>query len=279
MALRASVTTFFAAFAATLAGLAVPGLAVPAEGRAACAKPLYLTFDTGSQSQAEWIRDLLRRHAVKATFFLANEKTVRGDHALDPQWTGYWQSLVADGHAFGSHTFDHVYYRGKGKGDRVRMRPQFGPQAGQWLEWDGAQFCAELDRVRDRFRQLTGATLDPYWRAPGGKTSEALNAMAKRCGYIHVGWSEAGFLGDELSSEQFPNAHLLERALKNIRSGDILMAHLGIWSRKQAFAPMLDPLITGLKQQGYCFETLHDHPVLGLRRAGSARSESVPRRP
>jgi hypothetical protein len=34
---------------------------------------------------------------------------------------------------------------------------------------------------------------------------------------------------------------LLERALANIRDGDILMAHLGIWSRKDPFAPMLDP--------------------------------------
>lgn len=260
------------------ASLIVPGLAVPAQTVPACAKPLYLTFDTGSQSQAEWIRDLLRRHGVKATFFLANEKTIRGDSALDQEWASYWKSLVADGHAFGSHTFDHVYYRGTVAGERIRMRPQFGPQAGQSLEWSGAQFCMELDRVRDRFRQLTGATLDPFWRAPGGKTSATLNAMAERCGYAHVGWSAAGFLGDELPSDRFPNALLLDRALKNIRSGDILMAHLGIWSRKQAFAPMLDPLIAGLKQQGYCFATLHEHPVLGSR-SGTAGSGGSAIRP
>ena len=40
---------------------------------------------------------------------------------------------------------------------------------------------------------------------------------------------------------------LLAQALSRLRSGDILMAHLGIWSRKDPFAPVLDPLIAGLR--------------------------------
>ena len=59
-----------------------------------------------------------------------------------------------------------------------------------------------------------------------------------------------------LATEAFPNEVLLKRALANIRDGDILMAHLGIWSRKDPFAPMLDPLIRGLKAQGFCFAPL-----------------------
>jgi len=242
-----------------------PVLAVPAQPGAdgACSRPLYLTFDTGSQSQALVIRDILRKHGVQATFFLASEKTVNGDHALDPAWAPYWRSLVADGHAFGAHTFDHVYYRGPAGPDRVKMRPQFGAQAGQVLTWNGAQVCAELGRVRSRFAELTGAQLDSLWRAPGGKTSATLNGMAQSCGYRHFGWSDAGFLGDELPSASWPNARLVERALKNLRAGDVLMAHLGIWSRQEAFAPALDPLIAGLKARGFCFRTLRDYPGSG----------------
>ena len=77
-----------------------------------------------------------------------------------------------------------------------------------------------------------------------------------------MGWAPAGFLGDELPSERYPNAQLLERALKNIRPGDILVAHLGIWSRQQAWAPaVLEPLIEGLKARGLCFATLREHPL------------------
>jgi peptidoglycan/xylan/chitin deacetylase (PgdA/CDA1 family) len=76
-----------------------------------------------------------------------------------------------------------------------------------------------------------------------------------------VGWAPAGFLGDELPSETVSNAALLQRALRDIRAGDVLLAHLGIWSRKDAWAPaVLEPLIEGLKAKGFCFRTLRDHP-------------------
>jgi peptidoglycan/xylan/chitin deacetylase (PgdA/CDA1 family) len=54
---------------------------------------------------------------------------------------------------------------------------------------------------------------------------------------------------------------LLEKALRDLRGGDIFMAHMGIWSRKDPWAPAnLDPLIAGLQQKGFCFATLRDHP-------------------
>ena len=71
---------------------------------------------------------------------------------------------------------------------------------------------------------------------------------AQRCGYAHVQWAPAGFLGDELPSETHPNDALLAQALRNVRDGDVLMAHLGIWSRRDPFAPMIDPLVAGLKR-------------------------------
>jgi peptidoglycan/xylan/chitin deacetylase (PgdA/CDA1 family) len=116
-------------------------------------------------------------------------------------------------------------------------------------------------------KDMTGQPPLPLFRAPGGKTSPQLLAAARACGYIHVGWSDAGFLGDELSSEKFSNAALLRKALRDIRSGDILMAHLGIWSRKDPWAPaVLEPLIKGLKERGFCFRTLREHPELGKTR-------------
>jgi hypothetical protein len=75
-----------------------------------------------------------------------------------------------------------------------------------------------------------------------------------------VHWAPAGFLGDELPSDRYPNDALLAQSLKTIRDGDILMAHLGIWSREDPYPPTLDPLIAGLKARGLCFATLREHP-------------------
>jgi peptidoglycan/xylan/chitin deacetylase (PgdA/CDA1 family) len=113
---------------------------------------------------------------------------------------------------------------------------------------------------------MTGKPPLPLFRAPGGKTSPALLAVAASCGYQHVGWAPAGFLGDELSSEKFSNQALLKQALGGIKKGDILMAHLGIWSRKDPWAPaVLEPLIIGLKNKGFCFATLREHPAYRAR--------------
>ena len=246
------------ALAVTISAIATMP-AIAADG--ACAGTIYLTFDTGSQSQAELIASTLDKHHVKATFFLANEKTTRGDWSLDPSWSAFWKARVAEGHAFGSHTFDHVYYKGDGANGSIKVRPQFGAHAGQNLNWSPAEYCSEIKRVDARFRQLTGRGLDPIWRAPGGKTSARTIAAGKACGYTHFGWAPAGFSGDETSSEAFPNALLLKKSLANLRDGDIFLAHMGIWSRKDPWAPAnLEPLIVGLQQKHLCFATLREHP-------------------
>lgn len=238
-------------------GLATAGVAIagtpPSPG---CKGTLYLTFDTGNMRDAELIADTLARHGVKATFFLAQEKTTRGDSALDASWAPYWRARVAEGHAFGSHTWRHGSFRRDLPDGKVAYRLMDGRQ----LSLSQAEVCAELRQPDTRFAELTGRALDPLWRAPGGRSTSGTLQAAEACGYRHVHWAPAGFLGDELPSGAHPNETLLRRALAGIRDGDILMAHLGIWSRKDPFAPMLDPLIAGLKARGLCFATL---PAVG----------------
>ena len=243
------------------AALMLLALAAPLQAAPACKGTVYLTFDTGSQSQAELIADTLNRHQIKATFFLANEKTVRGDYSLDPSWSAYWKARVAEGHAVGAHTWDHAVFARDGANGTVVVKPGFGPQAGKLVSWAPQQYCEQLKRVDQRFVELTGAHLDPLWRAPAGRTSPRLLDIGKACGYAHVGWSPAGFSGDELSSEKYPNPVLLQKSLRDLRGGDIVLIHMGIWSRKDAWAPAnLELLISGLEQKGLCFDTLRAHP-------------------
>jgi peptidoglycan/xylan/chitin deacetylase (PgdA/CDA1 family) len=155
-----------------------------------------------------------------------------------------------------------VYWRADLPDGSFRVRASAGPLQGKNQIWSAQDYCRELARPGERFEEMTGRRMLPLFRAAGGHTSPALLQAAQACGYQHVGWAPAGFLGDELSSEQYPNAVLLERALRNIRSGDILMAHLGIWSRKDPWAPtVLEPLIEGLKSRGFCFATIDTHPA------------------
>lgn len=242
---------------AAAVALASCGAQAAACGAAAGDKPLYLTFDTGHMAVAPLIAETLAKHGAKATFFLADERTQTGGTSLDDAWAPWWKARVAEGHAFGSHTMSHAVWQADLANGGFRMRPTAGAAAGRSRSWTAAEFCAELRAPAERFRAMTGAPMLPIFRAPAGRTSPALLRAAEACGFRHVGWSEAGFLGDELPSDRFPNDRLLAKALAEVRTGDVLLAHLGIWSRRDPWAPaVLDPLLAGLKGRGFCFATL-----------------------
>ena len=259
-------------------------LAAALGAQAACKpdeKPVFLSFDTGHMGVAPLVADLLKRHEAHATFFLANEPTLSDGRSLDEEWAPWWRARAAEGHDFGSHTWSHDIWLEDLPDGRFRMKVQAGIEAPRIRELTAAEYCAELNKTAQRFSEMTGRRLDPIFRAPAGRTSPALLAAAKACGYSHVGWSPAGFLGDELPSERYPNEQLLQRALRSIRPGDILVAHLGIWSRQDAWAPaVLEPLMKGLKDKGYCFAPLREHPrYAGLMRGAAAERPLAARRP
>ena len=224
---------------------------------ATCSGTGYLTLDTGNMQPAEEMAAVLKKHDIKATFFLANEKTTRGDTSLDPSWTAFWKARAAEGHAFGSHTWRHWIFRRDHGADKVSYVPA-GGTSGDSL--DAVGVCAELKQSETAFKAMTGRGFDGIWRAPGGKLTPNVSRFANACGFKHVPWTAAGFSGDELPSEKFPSDHLIKAQLRDIKDGDILLWHLGIWSRKDPLYLRFDELISGLRSKGLCFARITDHP-------------------
>jgi peptidoglycan/xylan/chitin deacetylase (PgdA/CDA1 family) len=141
--------------------------------------------------------------------------------------------------------------------DKVSYIP-WGKSQGETLTQE--QVCREIRQSDDAFKAMTGRNVDKLWRAPGGKLTPNTIRFAEACGYKHVDWSPAGLSGDELPSERFPSDALIAKQLREIKNGDILLWHLGIWSRKDALYPRLDELLTGLKAKGFCFAKITEHP-------------------
>ena len=250
---------------------AVPAFAAEAAKKMAsgvCSKAVYLTFDTGHMGIAQLVAQVLQKHKVPVTFFAANEATKEGGSSLSDFWAPWWKARADEGHQFASHTFDHMYWladirdKATGQVTHFKVKPSAGPRAGQSYVVSADEYRQEIARSAQRLAQITGRKTLPLYRAPGGKTSPALIAAAQQGGFQHVGWAPAGFLGDELPSDRYPNERLLAQALKSIGGGDILLAHLGIWSRQDPWAPaVLEPLIVGLLDKGFCFRTLAEHPA------------------
>lgn len=223
------------------ASLAAPALASPTG-------ILHLTIDTGWADQAERIAAILRAREIRATLFCADEPTFRGDRTLGPEWDGFWRARAAEGHVFASHTWRHWYF-GPDQGSRVVYAARGRP--GREV-LDAAGVAVELRRPVARLAEL-GIEARPLWRAPGGRTTPNALAFARQAGFRHVGWAEAGFLGDELPADRYPNRALLSRALARLRDGDVMVMHWGIRSRREPFADILDPLLAGLLDRGFRF--------------------------
>jgi peptidoglycan/xylan/chitin deacetylase (PgdA/CDA1 family) len=228
-------------------------LAAPAVAQR-CVGTLYLTIDTGWSREAEMIAEALQRHRVLATLFVAHEPTHRGDRQLDAGWGEFWRARAAEGHAFASHTWRHWYFRADAGPGQVHYASRRNEGA-EILDQPG--LCAELARPVDALKRLAPqARILPLWRAPGGIITPNAVRMAAACGLRHQGWTRNGFLGDELDSAQQPNAALLRRNLANIRDGEVLVMHWGVRSRREPFGLVMDPLLAGLKERGFCFATL-----------------------
>ncbi|HQT80618.1 MAG: hypothetical protein B7Z60_05290 [Ferrovum sp. 37-45-19] len=232
-------------------------LSCAAQAIETCQRTVYLTLDSGNMVSAEKIAGILQRHHILATFFVTNKPTYRGDHTLDDSWRDYWLARVKEGHQFGSHTWRHGYFRGGLKDGTVL----YVTATGHREHFNQAALCEELQHVNRRFTELTHHPMSHLWRAPGGHVTPRTNEFAQSCGFSSaVGWAKAGFLGDELPSERYPNSLLLKRALEHIQNGDILMMHLGIQSRHDPFVNVLEPLIEGLEAKGFCFKPLTEQP-------------------
>jgi len=238
---------------ALLGALAAAPLSAAAQP-AACRGTIHLTIDTGWSREAEQIAAILRRRQVRATLFIADEPTFRGDRTLDDSWAPFWRERAAEGHVFASHTWRHWYFRGDPGPGQTRFAARQGPGV-ETLDQRG--LCAELERPIARLRQMApNAAVLPLWRAPGGITTPNALAMAAACGLRHQGWTANGFWGDELDSAAHPNASLARRAIANTRDGEVVVLHWGVRSRREPFALVLEEVIAGLQARGFCFAPL-----------------------
>ena len=251
-------------FVGAIVFIATCAYSVGANAQNACQNPLYLTFNAGNMEAAPVVAAVLKRQSVRATFFAANERTIQGDGSLGNYWAPWWKARAAEGHEFASNTYDRVVWHGDlpGVDRRFRIQPSMGAFAGREFTGDAAKYCGQISYAAERLQDFTGKKTLPLFRAPGGKTSKRLLESAGACGYAHVGWSASGVLGDDLPSERFSNDALLNKALTNVRSGDVLLAQLGTAGRKEPWASgVLEPLLVGLKAKGFCFQTLREHPA------------------
>lgn len=243
------MTRLSRSLACSLAALLAAGAASAQDAGAqeASCQPLYLVVAMGDMQGARLMAPVLQRAKVQATFFAGNSPTAEGDSALSSQWGAWWRQIADDGHALALQPWGLPLLRGElpaRRGGGFRVTVQAGVLAGHDYTWDKGKYCDAL-KESDRWMSFYGGRdALPLFHAPGGVITDKLEGAARSCGYAHVPWP-ANFLSSE-----------------SAQPGAIVLTHLGVQPGQSGedAAAALEQLLGGLKERGFCFKTLDQHP-------------------
>lgn len=187
-------------------------------------KIIYLTFDCGYENgNTEAILDALKKHNVKATFFVVG-------HYLESA-PDLVKRMLADGHTVGNHTYHH---------------PDMSSISS--LE----QFRKEMDDAATLFEEITGQKMSMYYRPPQGKYSTENLKMAKELGYSTFFWSLAYV--DWNQDSQPTHEEAFKKLTGRIHPGAVVLLH----NTSRTNGEILDELLTKWEDMGYTYGTLEE---------------------
>ena len=185
---------------------------------------IYLTFDAGFENgNTEKILDSLKKHNVKATFFLVGNYIETSPELVKP--------MVEEGHTIGNHTYSHP--------DMSKIS-------------DEESFKKELQSLESLYKETTGQELLKIYRPPQGKYCVSNLEMADKLGYKTIFWSLAYV--DWYENKQPTKEEAFNKLLKRIHPGAIVLLH----STSKTNGDILDELLTKWEDMGYSFGEIKD---------------------
>jgi peptidoglycan/xylan/chitin deacetylase (PgdA/CDA1 family) len=190
---------------------------------------IYLTFDDGPNSEATpGLLDVLRRHEVKATFFVI-------DKYITDETVPILERTFDEGHAVALHSHTR--------------RLMFS---------DWRAVATTLQEAAARIEVLTGRQVCRAFRPHAGHRSVTMLMGAARAGYVVVGWG--WMLWDFNGFHSRTAEALVPRLISHASAGDIVVIHDGHHqdprADRQYAIETVDQLIPQLKERGFQFGTI-----------------------
>ena len=185
-------------------------------------KVIYLTFDAGySNENLIKVLDVLKEKDVKASFFLNGGIFKYESDAV--------KRIHGDGHLVCNHTENHKNMSNVS---------------------DFETYKYEVEKVAERFRELTGDEMGRFLRPPMGEFNEKSLEYNKQLGYKTVFWSLA--YADWDNNKQPDCEKAFNTVMERTHNGAIILLH----PTSATNAKILGRLIDAWREQGYSFETL-----------------------
>jgi len=180
-----------------------------------------LTFDDGPDPVfTPAILDKLKKHGVKATFFLLGTNIEKFPELV--------KRIAAEGHVIGIHTYDH-------------------PNLTQVTK---EEYTYQIGKSDGLIQSLVGYK-PKFFRPPYGEIKEDQIKWATEQGMIVIQWSIDTLDWQGLSPEQITNT-----VIANVLPGSIILQHNAPGVDLQGTVDALDQLIPQLQNKGVNFVTL-----------------------
>jgi len=182
-----------------------------------------LTFDDGPDIRfTPLVLDVLKKHNVKATFFLMGSRAKEHDEIV--------QRIHKEGHAIGNHTYWH---------------PNLPKEELDRLDWE----VRETEQV---IENIVGFK-PKLFRSPYGALNEEMVETLDHLGNKIIGWDV-----DSLDWKQLETNVIADNILSNVSPGSIILMHDGgDWTMNlMGTVESLDKVITKLKEDNIKFVTV-----------------------
>lgn len=186
-------------------------------------RQIALTFDDGPLPEATGrILTFLRRHRVRATFFIVGRRLERDPQFIRPQ--------LAAGHELHSHTWSHEL-----------LPPR-----------SAAAISSDIRRGERSLQRASGRR-SRYFRPPHGYFDRRVSSAAAAAGLRTVGWDVSI---DRLALGRSPR-QAARMLLDRVKPGSIVLGHDAPNGEARARA-VLSIVVPELRRRGYRFVTLSE---------------------
>lgn len=180
-----------------------------------------LTFDDGPDTlYTPQVLDKLKKHGVKATFFLLGENAERYPKVVE--------RIVNEGHIVGNHTYNHP----------------------NLIKVDDKQYHEQILNTEKILQKLTGYS-PKFFRPPYGIINENQVKWATEQNFMIIQWSV-----DTLDWKGLTAKEVTNKVLGNAFPGSILLQHTAPGGNLQGSVDALDRFIPDLTSNGARFVTL-----------------------
>lgn len=186
-------------------------------------KVAFLSFDDGPTEHTPEVLDILKKHKVKATFFVNGRSS--------PEMQAMYKRIVDEGHTLANHTYSHDY----GNYDNT------------------AALIGDIKNLQREMDATTGTVSSGIFRFPGGSPMANAEQVAavKNAGYNYADWNVS--FGDG-SSQPLPTPDVVARVVGSSEAFNVatILGHPETDS-KVTSREALPQIITELKKRGYTF--------------------------